>query len=152
MQVPEVYTMKTYYSIGETAKLLGITTQTLRYYEKIGIVGPKVVDEKTGYRYYTFKQFHIIDRIKYLQHLGMSLSDIGIIIAKGTVDGLLPALEEQWQAAQKELVEVQSRIKDIEWYVNYFTYLSKWILRQSYIGFSWIRGILCVCPAMITMN
>ena len=26
--------MKSYYTIGETAKLLGVTTQTLRHYEK----------------------------------------------------------------------------------------------------------------------
>ncbi len=117
--------MKTYYSIGETAKLLGITVQTLRYYERIGLVTPKVVNERTGYRYYAFSQFHMIDRIKYLQYLGMPLDDIGQIMAKGTVDGLLPALEEQWQLAQKELAQVQARINDIEWYVNYFTYLSR---------------------------
>lgn len=46
--------MKRYYSIGETAKLLGISTQTLRHYEKIDLLYPKLTDEKTGYRYYSF--------------------------------------------------------------------------------------------------
>ena len=75
--------MKSYYTIGETAKLLGVTPQTLRHYEKIGILNPRKIDEHTGYRYYSFDQFHIIDRIKYLQGLGLHLNDIGQIIKKG---------------------------------------------------------------------
>lgn len=117
--------MKMHYTIGETAKLLGVTTQTLRHYEKKGILSPKYVSDKTSYRYYAFDQFHIIDRIKYLQYLGLSLSEIGDIIKKGTVDGLLPVLAQQWQVANKELKTTQARIKDVEWYIDYFTYLSK---------------------------
>lgn len=114
--------MKTLYTIGETAKLLGITTQTLRHYEKIGILKPKKIDDQTGYRYYSFNQFHIIDRVKYLQGLGLNLTEIGNIINKGTVEGLLPALELEWQKSYKDLEKIQNRIKDIEWYIEYFTY------------------------------
>ncbi|MBS5582152.1 MAG: MerR family transcriptional regulator [Megasphaera sp.] len=117
--------MKRYYSIGETAKLLGISTQTLRHYEKIDLLYPKLTDEKTGYRYYSFDQFHMIDRIKYLQSLGMNLSEISPIMKKGTVEGLLPALKIEWQKSHEELRRLKSRIHDIEWYIDYFTYLSK---------------------------
>lgn len=117
--------MKRYYTIGETAKLLGVTTQTLRHYEKIGILEPKHISAETGYRYYEFNQFHVIDRIKYLQYLGLSLSKIGVIMKKGTVDGLIPALEQQWQAANQALETICAKIKDVEWYIDYFTYLSK---------------------------
>lgn len=117
--------MVKYYTIGETAKLLGVTTQTLRHYEKIGILAPKYIAEETGYRYYEFNQFHIIDRIKYLQYLGLSLGEIGSIMKKGTVDGLLPALEKEWQAANQALEGIRARIKDVEWYIDYFTHLRK---------------------------
>ena len=33
------------------AKLCGCTTQTLRYYDRTGILKPAKVDEWTGYRY-----------------------------------------------------------------------------------------------------
>ena len=33
--------MKEKYTIGETAVLLGVSTQTLRYYDKIGLLPPK---------------------------------------------------------------------------------------------------------------
>lgn len=117
--------MVKYYTIGETAKLLGVTTQTLRHYEKIGILEPKYISGETGYRYYEFNQFHIIDRIKYLQYLGLSLVEIGNIMKKGTVDGLLPALEQEWQAANQALEGIRTRIKDVEWYIDYFTHLNK---------------------------
>ncbi|BAK97679.1 hypothetical protein OBV_04810 [Oscillibacter valericigenes Sjm18-20] len=40
--------MKEHNTIGETAELLGVFTQTLRYYDK----SPKYIDEKNRYRYY----------------------------------------------------------------------------------------------------
>lgn len=117
--------MKKHYTIGETAKLLGVTTQTLRHYEKIGILEPSHISASSGYRYYEFNQFHVIDRIKYLQYLGLSLAEIGSIMKKGTIDGLLPALEQQWQSANQALETIRARIKDVEWYIDYFTYLNK---------------------------
>jgi DNA-binding transcriptional MerR regulator len=117
--------MKELYSIGETSALLGVTIPTLRYYEKVGLLLPHYTDPKTGYRFYAFSQFHYIDRIKYLQRFGMSLDDIKVIIHSGSVDKLLPFLEQQKQAFLKQLKEIQATISDIQWYIDYFTYLNK---------------------------
>lgn len=117
--------MKKKYSIGETAALLGISTQTLRYYDKIGLVSPGFTDENTGYRYYYYNQFHYIDRIRYLQSFGMQLEDIRKIIHSGSVDLLLPYLRKKREDALQELKETEERIKDIEWYIDYFTYMNK---------------------------
>ena len=38
------------YTISEMAVLLGVTTHTLRYYEKMGLIQPEV-NRETGYRY-----------------------------------------------------------------------------------------------------
>lgn len=65
---------KELYSIGETARLFGISTQTLRFYDRKGILSPVYTDPETGYRYYSYMQFHIIDRIKYLQGFGLATS------------------------------------------------------------------------------
>ena len=61
-----------YYYIGEVSSLLDISTQTLRYYDKIGLCRPAKVNEQNGYRQYTYDQIHYIERIKYLQKLGLS--------------------------------------------------------------------------------
>lgn len=117
--------MKDLYSIGETASLLGVTIATLRYYEKIGLLLPHYIDPKTGYRYYTFNQFHYIDRTKYLQGFGIPLKDIKEIINSGSVDKLLPFLKQQKQNYELELKKIENTINDIQWYINYFTYLDK---------------------------
>lgn len=44
------------YSIGQFAKLINRTEQTLRNWDKSGKLKPAYVDKDTGYRYYTEKQ------------------------------------------------------------------------------------------------
>ena len=74
-----------YYYIGEVSSLLDISTQTLRYYDKIGLVRPAKVNEQNGYRQYTYDQIHYIERIKYLQNLGLPLTEIRMAL-DGTFD------------------------------------------------------------------
>ena len=46
-------TMKKYFSIGEAAKAAHTTAETLRHYDRIGLVKPSKKDGWTQYRYYT---------------------------------------------------------------------------------------------------
>ena len=86
--------MKDYYTIGETAKLLGVSAQALRYYDRENILRPEYINEQTGYRYYTYRQFHIIDRIKYFQSFGLSLEEIGDHAFDGFVNARFEVSEE----------------------------------------------------------
>lgn len=115
--------MKKFYTIGETAALLGVSTDTLRYYDRIGLLKPARVDAESKYRYYSYTQFHYIDRIKYLQKLGMSLNEIRRVIHTGRVDKLIRYLKAEKIRLEKELTRVQHRIEDTDWYINYFTYM-----------------------------
>ena len=74
--------MKDLYSIGEVAKIMGVSIQTLRYYSSINLLHPIYTNSATGYRYYSVNQLHFIDRIKYLQKLGLSLEEIKKVIDK----------------------------------------------------------------------
>ena len=116
--------MKEFYSIGETAKLLGVSTQTLRYYDREDILKPVHINDQTGYRYYSYTQFHTIDRIKYLQGFGLSLEEIGEIIQDGTVKALLPRLAARKEALLEQINQSVEQIKDIDWYINYFSFSS----------------------------
>jgi hypothetical protein len=55
------------------ARLCGCNTQTLRYYDRIGLLAPARVDEWTGYRYYEEEQAMLFVRIKNLQQADFSL-------------------------------------------------------------------------------
>ncbi|RYL92488.1 MerR family transcriptional regulator [Sporolactobacillus sp. THM7-4] len=115
--------MKGLYSIGETAKLMGISVQTLRYYSKIRLLQPRHVNPETGYRYYSVDQFHYIDRIKYLQNFGLSLAEIDTILTDGSIDILLPFLEKQKHEYIQKLKRDQETLDDIQWYIDYFKYI-----------------------------
>lgn len=115
--------MKTNFSIGEVADLLGISVQTLRFYCKEGLIRPSYVNPDSGYRYFAYNQLHIIDRIKYLQGLGFSLAKIRGAISTGEVRDLLPFLQEHRDKALLELERAKSVAESLQWYINYYKYL-----------------------------
>ena len=64
------------YKIGEIAELFNISVQTLRFYEKIGLFAPALIEESTGYRYYSWEQFERLRNILFLRDFGLPLKDI----------------------------------------------------------------------------
>ena len=86
MRQPNEKPEKECFSIGETAKICGVSVQTLRFYSKIDLIQPAYINEETGYRYYLSKQFQLIDRAKYLQKFGFSLKEIQKIFRMGKTD------------------------------------------------------------------
>ncbi|WP_371363217.1 hypothetical protein SRRS_41640 [Sporomusa rhizae] len=63
-------------TIGEMAKLNHISEQTLRLYDKMGLLQPYLTDTKNKYRYYNIKQSARLDMIQHMKSLGMSLKSI----------------------------------------------------------------------------
>ena len=53
--------MKTKYSIGKVAKIHNMTIESLRHYDRVGLLKPSYINEDTGYRYYSAKDFVILD-------------------------------------------------------------------------------------------
>lgn len=67
------------YSIGGAAATIGITPDTLRYYEKIGLV-PHTARNTGGRRVYREKDLMRLRFVKRAQALGFSLHDIGRLL------------------------------------------------------------------------
>ena len=63
-------------SIGQMARLNGLSEQTLRLYDKAGLFSPMYRDAENGYRYYDIRQSAQLDMIQHMKALGMSLKDI----------------------------------------------------------------------------
>lgn len=117
--------MKKLYSIGEVSALLGISTQTLRYYNKIGLASPMEVDKNTGYRRYSYDQIHFIDRIRYLQEFGLSLTDIRHALENNSVVDLVHILKQQKEQIQKEISRMETIKENINWYIDYYSHLGR---------------------------
>lgn len=62
------------FSIGEFAKLTGVSIKALHYYEKIHILKPAYIDAGNNYRYYHRCQIHQVALIELLLDLGIRLN------------------------------------------------------------------------------
>lgn len=68
--------MHTRFTVGEVAKLSGLSKQALIYYDREGVFVPRFIDPKNGYRYYTAEQLEVLDSILMLKEMGLSLDEI----------------------------------------------------------------------------
>ena len=66
--------------IGEVAELAGVNVQTLRYYERVGLL-PRAARKPSGYRQYDADSVQLVHFIKNAQELGFTLRDISQLIA-----------------------------------------------------------------------
>jgi len=62
--------------IGELAKICRVSVQTLRYYDKIGLLCADRVDMDSGYRYYAPEKVRMYQMIAHLKSLDFSLPEI----------------------------------------------------------------------------
>lgn len=66
--------------IGQLARMAGVSDRALRHYDKIGLLTPAAVDRATGYRWYGVAELTRLERIRGLQHLGLSLRRIADLL------------------------------------------------------------------------
>ena len=78
------------FRIGDIAELFHISVGSLRHYEKKGLVAPEYIDESTGYRYYSPRQFECLNTIRYLRVLDMPLPQIGSFLKNRNDDRFRP--------------------------------------------------------------
>ena len=88
------------------AKLCGCNTQTLRYYDRIGLLTPAKVDPWTGYRYYEEEQAVQFVKIKNLQQADFSIEEIKNLLGKNDVL-LMEAFEEKIREQELKLEKIK---------------------------------------------
>ncbi len=95
--------MRKYYSIGEAAKALNITTETLRHYDRINLVKPSRKDELTNYRYYVQEDLIKITTIRALQAMDLSLKEIKKVLDFNDLNSIVNFLEEAEHKADEKI-------------------------------------------------
>ncbi|MGF7056904.1 MerR family transcriptional regulator [Brassicibacter mesophilus] len=106
--------MKDKLSIGEFAKLINITTETLRYYDRINLLKPIKIDPKTGYRYYSILQYEKLGTIKELRQLGMSIDEIKKYFNNRNLKQSVNILKDKHDELIKKIKELQKLEKSIK--------------------------------------
>lgn len=118
--------------IGEVAKATGIGIETLRFYEKSGLLDSPSRTE-SGYRIYNADVLDRLDFIKRAQVLGFSLDEIKRIIADWRA-GQSPCAEVR-EIVRNRLAELDARMREMKRYRNELaTALAEWDERGDVPG------------------
>ncbi|MEF9990562.1 MAG: MerR family transcriptional regulator [Romboutsia sp.] len=89
-------------TVGQISKLFNITTETLRHYDRVGILKP-IIDKKNGYRYYSWKEMEILEFIVEAKYLEIPLIDIKETIGKNSISSQLDLIELQESIIEKKI-------------------------------------------------
>lgn len=92
-------------TIKEFANLCGCNTQTLRYYDRIGLLKPERVDPWSGYRYYDRSQAIDFVMIKNLQAADFSIGEIKILLSQTD--------EQVYDAFNRKIVQQEQKLERI---------------------------------------
>jgi MerR family mercuric resistance operon transcriptional regulator len=95
-------------TIGKVARQAGVNVETIRYYQKIGLI-QEPEKPAFGYRHYPIETISRIHFIKRAKNLGFTLQEIGVLLKLG--DGNCLKTRE---IARKKLLIIESRIQDLQ--------------------------------------
>lgn len=96
--------------IGEFARRVGVSTDTIRFYEKVGFFSGSRTDN--GYRYYTEKDLETADLIASGKSIGFSLRDI-LAFSQEMTDGVLDHARAQ-ESLQAKIDLIGERIASLK--------------------------------------
>lgn len=103
-------TIEKRYRIGDMARLLGLSADTLRYYEKIGLL-PCVGRSVSGLREYGERDVSRLRFIQRAQKMGFSLAEIAHLLAMR--ENPQQARDEVRTLTSEKLQEVELHLKDL---------------------------------------
>ncbi|MGI5970477.1 MAG: MerR family transcriptional regulator [Oscillospiraceae bacterium] len=72
-------------TVGEAAKLVGVSVRTLHYYDELGLLRPSGAT-KAGYRLYDKSDIERLEQILFYRELGLKLADIKLILSRPDYD------------------------------------------------------------------
>ena len=101
-------------SIGEFAKLRGVSVKSLRYYERVGALKPAYVNEESGYRYYSINQISDLDMVTTFIELGVPLKEIASTAALGY--GQSELIEKGRELARERIGRAEAQLLQLDRY------------------------------------
>lgn len=102
--------MKDTYSIGELVKQLNINKETIRYYERIGLISETIRD-KNGYRIYTKEDMEKIKFILIVKRFGFSLKEISTLIHDEILCGDIKSIKK---FVEDKVNEINDKINQLD--------------------------------------
>jgi DNA-binding transcriptional MerR regulator len=117
--IEEFFRSHTVYKIGAFANLCQTSVQTLRYYERLGLIEPEYIDPFTNYRYYTLRQIEQVNRIMALKELGFTLDQIHDLISNQIATARIELMLKLKQAEIERTIEREAeRLQHISFHLR----------------------------------
>lgn len=109
-------------SIGEFARLAGVSVRMLRHYDQLDLLRPQRVDPHSGYRSYAAAQLNRANQLVGLKELGFTLEQVGVLLDGQLSEAEVAAvmrvrrdeLREQIAADEHRLAAIEARLRSIE--------------------------------------
>ncbi|MGI6151936.1 MAG: MerR family transcriptional regulator [Christensenellales bacterium] len=95
-----------FYKIGEFSRYSGVSIDTLRHYERCGLLCPKI-DSANGYRLYTDGDFITLMNIRQQRGMGIPLSEIAEFQEGHSLDDQLTRYEQQISLLDEKIQHLQ---------------------------------------------
>ncbi len=99
------------YRIGQVTEMLGLSPDTLRYYERLGLL-PGVVRTGSGIRRYSGRDISRLRFIQRAQQMNFSLKEIGELLKMR--ENPQGARDEMRHLTANKLAEIEARLADLD--------------------------------------
>jgi DNA-binding transcriptional MerR regulator len=110
-------------TIKQVSGKTGLSSYTLRYYEKIGLIKP-VQRDRSGHRNYFDEDLELIDFIQKLKSTGMQIKDITRYIS--LLDSNEDSYSERLEILEKHRARIKKRIQTAQEFLNIINYKIEW--------------------------
>ena len=104
--------MKNRFLIGEVSEYLGVSRDTLRYYDKDNILKPSIIG-KNGYRYYTIEDIIKLSYVIAFREINISIKEIKDIINNCTLEQLKKVLQDKESDIYNKILELKKLKKTV---------------------------------------
>ncbi len=105
--------MKEYYTVGELAKMSGVSYKTIRYYVEKGLLSPDYETE-AGYRMFGVAMVERLQRILMLKYLNFSVEDIKKMLEEEDSVSAFEKQEKLLLAEKEHLEQVLGAVREIQ--------------------------------------
>ena len=90
------------FRIGEVSKIYGISLDTLRHYDHLGIL-KTIVDENNRYRYYSVEHLDVLEMIILAKHTKTPLKSVSEVLASEDLDTYSDMYQKQQDWIEEEI-------------------------------------------------
>lgn len=144
--------MKNLLSIGELSRIRNVNVQSLRYYEKLGILIPSYINPESGYRYYSLEQIMILDTIILCIDLGIPLKELKKYVNEEGELEFEHLLNDGKKLANEKIKKIESSLDSINRTLQHIHAQKDFLGREGYYSRYIFERFVVTIPCEIKME